>query len=168
MTIRAAPNKVERILDYISKLEQKSCWSGTSDQADTLRLAWWTVWFAFYQNSPTPADSALRKVLGPRYQTYIQTHNTLPAVFTGSNPDELDDVDGRNGRQWMRSVLAYLDWRSGDSWRPMADRNHPERRAYTDASLTLRQAFFNTPNRPAQRVQDAQGVQGCKTVAHAA
>ena len=150
MTTRTAKNKVERILDYISKLEHKTCWSGTSDQADTLRLAWWTVWFAFYQESPTPADQALRKVLGPRYRHYIETRNTLPAVFTGSNPDEPADVDGRNGSQWMRSVLAYLDWRSGSVWRPMADRNHPERRAYTDASLTLRQAF-NTPSRPVQK-----------------
>jgi hypothetical protein len=148
MNNRTARNQVERILDYLSELEHKSCWSGTSDRADDLRLAWWTVWFAFYQDSPTPVDSALRKVLGPRYRSYIQTRGTMPAVFCGTDRDELSEVDGRNGSQWMRSVLAYLDWRSGDSWRPMAHRNHPDRRAYTDASLTLRQAFFHAPSRP--------------------
>jgi hypothetical protein len=145
----SARKQVERILRYLARQEQRTCWSGTAEDSDCLRLAWWTVWFAAYQDSPNPYDAALRKVLGPRYKTYKETHNTLPAVYAGA-PTENVEVDGRNGSQWMRSVLAYLDWRSGDAWRPVRDRNVPARRTYTDASLIMRQAF-NTPARPPER-----------------
>jgi hypothetical protein len=139
----ATRNQVERILGYISQQERKCCWSGTPDDADALRLAWWTAWFAAYQDSPLPFDAALRKVLGPRYSTYGHKP-PLP------RPEPRDgEIDGRNGDQWVRSVLAYIEWRCGDSWRSIRDRNHPDRRFYTDASLTLRQAYFYPPRPPA-------------------
>lgn len=150
---RTTRNKVERILGYISEQEQKCCWSGTSDHADALRLAWWTVWFAAYQESSLPFDAALRKVLGPRYSTYQHK----PELPPPAPRDPIWEVDGRNGLQWVRSVLAYLDWRSGSAWRPARDRNHPLRRFYTDASLTMREAFFHPQRaRAAGVVQDAQ------------
>lgn len=145
---RAARNKVERILEHISKQERKTCWSGTSDDADALRLAWWTLWFAAYQEATLPYDAALRKMLGPRYQAYIQSRNLVTLPLAEAEEPEVREVDGRNGSQWMRSVLAYLDWRSGVSWRSQSERNHPQRRAYLDASLCLTQAF-NAPDPPA-------------------
>jgi hypothetical protein len=148
MLTRAARNKVERILEHISKQERKSCWSGTSADADALRLAWYTVWFAAYQESPLPFDAALRKVLGPRYTKQVHARKVVPAIYCGVDVNEPYEVNGRNASQWVRSVLSYLDWRSGDAWRPMSERNCAERRIYTDASLELRHAFYSTPNRP--------------------
>jgi hypothetical protein len=154
MISRGGRNKVTRILDYLAKQERKTCWSGTTDSADDLRLAWWTLWFAALQESPDPYDAALRKMLGPRYKSYKATRNTLPAVYTGSG-DGPHEVDGRTAHQWVQSVLAYLDWRSGMSWRPMADRFHPDRTLYTESSLRLRQAYYNTPNRPPSKSKAA-------------
>ena len=40
------------------------------------------------------------------------------------------EVGGRTGDQWLRSVLAYLSFRAGESWRRSTDRFNPERREY--------------------------------------
>jgi hypothetical protein len=149
MVMRPGQKKVERILQHFER-QQAKVWRLTAEESDDLNVSWWLLWFAFYQDAANPHDAALRKVLGPRYKTYRETHNTLPAVYTGPD-DSPAQVDGRSPLQWVKSVLSYLDWRSGREWRPLADRNHPERRAYTDASLQLRQAFYNTPNRPPAR-----------------
>jgi hypothetical protein len=45
--------------------------------------------------------------------------------------------DRRTGGQWLRSVRAYLEFRSGDSWRRGEDRNAPERWYYIDGLRTL-------------------------------
>ena len=153
MVSRAGRTLVERVLTRLSDRE-RAVWKLTADECDDCRVSWWLVWFAFYQEAADPHDAAMRKVLGPRYQTYRETHNAPPAVYAGPEhgPDELD---GRSALQWVNSVLSYLDWRSGREWRPMADRNNPDRRIYTDAALTLRQAFYRTPNRPPERFRVA-------------
>lgn len=148
VSFRTTRKLVERVLSYLSKQQTKTCWSGTAEDSDHLSIAWWTVWFAGYQDSPSPYDAALRKVLGPRYR---ESRNVVPAIYTGPDSQEPADLDGRSGYQWVQSVLSYLDWRAGLSWRPARERNHPERVKYVSASLELRQAFFNTPNRPPGR-----------------
>jgi len=48
----------------------------------------------------------------------------VSAVIRGhsAEPFQQDQVDGRSGRQWLNSAMAYCDWRSGDSWRRSSDR----------------------------------------------
>lgn len=41
-------------------------------------------------------------------------------------------VDGRTGTQWLKSVEAYLEWRTGSAWRPLTDRWNPDRWYYLD------------------------------------
>ena len=44
--------------------------------------------------------------------------------------------DSRTGNQWLHSVIAYLEFRTGDRWRRLSDPVHrwdPERWAYLDA-----------------------------------
>jgi len=53
-------------------------------------------------------------------------------------------VDGRKAHQWIASVLAYLDWRAGDSWRPASHRFHPERECYVRAHRVVFQTFNQT------------------------
>lgn len=50
--------------------------------------------------------------------------------------------DGRKGHQWIASVLAYLDWRAGDSWRPVSHRFHPEREHYIRGHRAVSQAWL--------------------------
>lgn len=48
--------------------------------------------------------------------------------------------DGRSGRQWLESAIAYCHWRSGNAWRRLstsAERWAPERGAYLDAERLL-------------------------------
>jgi hypothetical protein len=65
----------------------------------------------------------------------------------------------RSGRQWVNSVLAYCDYRAGDCWRRLSEREQrddPDRWAYVDAiraihaalSVDLRPALVTTPAAP--------------------
>jgi len=59
--------------------------------------------------------------------------NIEPLDLRGS---ELDTFDGRTGKQWRESVVAYLQFRSGNAWRRMSTmeaRSDPERWIYMDA-----------------------------------
>lgn len=58
-------------------------------------------------------------------------------------------VDGRTGNQWLKSVLAYLDFRAGNAWRRMDDGAHrraPERWEYLDA-IRFIESVRNAPVR---------------------
>lgn len=61
------------------------------------------------------------------------------------------EVDGRKAHQWIASVQAYLEWRAGDSWRPVSQRFHPEREYYVCGYRTLMQAWLG-PEPAAKRL----------------
>lgn len=51
-----------------------------------------------------------------------------------------EERDRRSAGQWLRSVRAYLEFRTGDSWRRLSDpeqRWHPDRIYYLDAIRVL-------------------------------
>jgi hypothetical protein len=48
--------------------------------------------------------------------------------------------DKRSGQQWIKSVIAYCEFRAGEPWRRLSDpdqRNDPERWAYLDAARLI-------------------------------
>lgn len=55
-----------------------------------------------------------------------------------------DVVDGRTGWQWVQSIRAYLEWRSGAAWRPVSERWHAEKVPYTQAVNWLNEGFNGT------------------------
>jgi len=63
-------------------------------------------------------------------------------------PMQDSERDKRTGGQWLRSITAYLEWQSGDSWRRASDRNSPERWLYLDAIRLLNGIIGGLP-RPA-------------------
>lgn len=63
-------------------------------------------------------------------------------TFLMPNGGGVWEVDGRGAHQWIASVLAYLEWRAGDSWRQISDRFHPEREYYICGYRTLMQAWL--------------------------
>lgn len=53
--------------------------------------------------------------------------------------------DKRTGLQWVKSVIAYCEWRAGDSWRNLSyadQRSDPERWTYLDAARAVHSAFY--------------------------
>ena len=51
----------------------------------------------------------------------------------------------RTGVQWVKSVIGYLEWRAGESWRRLSDpeqRFDPERWDYLAAARAVHQAFY--------------------------
>jgi hypothetical protein len=53
--------------------------------------------------------------------------------------------DARTGDQWLRSVIAYLEFRSGDSWRRLCFKNQrdsPERWEALDAIRLLQELRY--------------------------
>jgi hypothetical protein len=62
-----------------------------------------------------------------------------------------DKQDRRTPDQWIRSVLAYLDWRSGDSWRPLSvrtERENSERWAYLEARRIVQSVRYASEPSP--------------------
>ena len=74
-------------------------------------------------------------------------YRRLPVHFCGM-------VDGRTGIQWVRSILSYLDWRTGSSWRPLSHRWHPDRWYYLDGYRLVLEAW-NTPELATPEIVDA-------------
>jgi hypothetical protein len=54
-------------------------------------------------------------------------------------------MEFRTGLQIYTSVVEYLNWRSGASWRPMSHRFRDERLGPLSAANTLNQAFNASP-----------------------
>jgi hypothetical protein len=51
-----------------------------------------------------------------------------------------DERDKRTGPQWLKAVLGYLEFGTGDSWRRLTDpgqRWHPERLWYLNGIATI-------------------------------
>lgn len=65
----------------------------------------------------------------------------------------MDDAerDRRSGSQWLRSILSYLEFRSGDMWRRMSDpaqRQHPERLWYLNGIRQISSLIACSPPSP--------------------
>jgi len=58
------------------------------------------------------------------------------------------EVDGRSGLQWLKSAIAYCEWRAGLDWRRSSQRNDPERWYYLDAIRTMTDALYAIPKAP--------------------
>ena len=59
--------------------------------------------------------------------------------------------DSRTPDQLIRSVIAYLEWRAGESWRNLtfrADRNDQDRWDYLDAVRLVAKMRYAEPRRP--------------------
>lgn len=66
----------------------------------------------------------------------------FPMDFSGLPDQASEDAerDRRNGRQWLKSAIAYCDFQAGGSWRRLSDpsqRNSSWRRWYLDGLRTL-------------------------------
>lgn len=51
-------------------------------------------------------------------------------------------VWGRSGFHWVQSVIAYLSWREGASWRPDYHRFHPVREHFIECIAIVQRAYF--------------------------
>lgn len=57
--------------------------------------------------------------------------------------------DKRSGAQWLKSVLSYLEYGAGDSWRRLSDpaqRWHPERQWYLSGIRQVRSVLAGIPS----------------------
>jgi hypothetical protein len=56
----------------------------------------------------------------------------------------------RSAQQWIKSVVAYCEWRAGDPWRSLSDpeqRSDPDRWDWLDAARLVRSKQYE-PERP--------------------
>ena len=56
-------------------------------------------------------------------------------------------ADRRSGAQWLRAIAAYLEYKTGDSWRRLSDRAQrwdPERLWYVDGVRFIRDFVADT------------------------
>jgi hypothetical protein len=53
-------------------------------------------------------------------------------------------LNGRTAAQFLRSVVDYLQWRSGAAWRPLSQRFHPDRFDYLRAIYFVNAAQLAT------------------------
>ena len=59
-------------------------------------------------------------------------------------------VDGRTGTQWLKSAIAYCEWRSGAAWRSLGNasqRNEPERWYYIHGIKALTDILYSEPEK---------------------
>ena len=52
------------------------------------------------------------------------------------DPEQCDELTGRTGNEWLRSIKAYLAWRAGEPWRDLTRASHrrsPLRWEYLEA-----------------------------------
>jgi hypothetical protein len=82
----------------------------------------------------------------------------------GQGPSLIQD---RSGRQWVASVLSYLDWRSGSSWRSAADRFSPERLEYIAAWRVVNEAWRAPDHRPSLVISTAPAPKPVASVSRA-
>lgn len=134
---------VTRILIRLERAELRAIGKGARQEALNYHLAWLTVSNAFYGSNPDPFAAAELQIPIPCPQPETFHSNVIqmqqpipppaaPAVWV---------VDGRNGRQWTKSVIAYLEFRSGQAWRPSSHRFNPEYEIYARALYEMNSAF---------------------------
>src|SRR5947209_539390 len=112
-----------------------------------LRIAQMTIFNAYFKrdkNAYLNAEQQLLTAWAGQYELMERyAPHLLPILKTSTIPlpaqrqETVNEVDGRDGRQWTASIQAYLSWRAGDCWRPMRDRWHLERTYYLDAIRLL-------------------------------
>lgn len=137
----AAHRKIDAILAYLLKQELRAA---THQDRLVAETSWHLVHAAFYLRLPDPFSAAAKR-----------TRLLVATLFPASPPlpgREWSgvEVDGRVGRQWVESALAYLHYRSGRAWRPVAQRSHPELTQHEAAAFELRMAFYGEGKKPPQ------------------
>jgi hypothetical protein len=71
---------------------------------------------------------------------------------------EDSERDHRTGDQWLRSVIAYLEFRAGDSWRNLSNqklRNSPVRWEALDAIRLIKEVRYAPVEGLAQKLGSA-------------
>ncbi len=91
----------------------------------------------------------------PARHTYGKSNLELgPALPTDTPPScgtRPAVCDGRTGAEWIKSAIAYCEWRSGNSWRHVLDReqrNSPDRWYYLDGAKTLTDILYGGTAQP--------------------
>ncbi|MFB3918070.1 MAG: hypothetical protein ACE14M_15185 [Terriglobales bacterium] len=140
---RTARQWVDAILFRLEQAQRRTIWSHNAGDPDAMRQAWFTLYLAYYEKAADPAAAACRKVYGcerinltPSQPEPLLDLSAPPAILT---PHQ---VDGRTGRQWVESVLEYLNWRSGRAWRPMSHRFHETVNLCDQARRLIYDAFY--------------------------
>jgi hypothetical protein len=142
---------VSHILDYLRRAIMRELGKGDRRAALNYELAQLTVSNAFFGKDPDPFTSAAQALdvncePEPRPNMFA-----IMAELMKPRPEPpLWVVDGRNGRQWSDSVLAYLQYRSGQAWRPSSHRFHPEYEIYVRAMYEVNYAM-NGPGQPLRK-----------------
>lgn len=140
---------VLRVLHRIGEREQKA---QTVPEQLNERAAWLMVHAAYFEKAADPYRAAV-STMQRKYPNY----GTIAMPLTPTSPaeyppqPELWELDGRNGRQWMLSIVGYLAWRAGATWRNTAQRNHHDYTIYTRAICTVSGVFLRPPPPPARR-----------------
>jgi hypothetical protein len=145
--------KIDSIFLYLKKQGAEASFR----EKRLLRIAALTVHRAYYtrdRNAFQNAHNQVMKEWAGQYevleqhapqllpQVYIQNeaphlrHHLQPVAFQEPR-QTVYQVDGRNGRQWLASIVAYLEWRSGSSWRPQTQRFHEDKQVYVRAIRLL-------------------------------
>src|SRR5260370_14623132 len=87
---------------------------------------------AVLDGTPNAFEQTYEAVWRRPYQQHLQTIRQREQSLQrdGNNPDpQTFVIDGRNREEWALSVLDYLSWRGGRSWRP-SRRRDPEQEFY--------------------------------------
>ena len=137
-----------RVLERLTCAEYKSV---TADQHAVYLAAWHVVHGAYFKKSPSPFTDAIA-IVRRQYPHFGVLQMAPPQSQPSDFPAPvLWNVDGRNGRQWMLSIVGYLAWRAGTGWRSLSQRNEPTYAIYTRAIFTVSCAFWrpDPPHPPA-------------------
>jgi hypothetical protein len=74
-------------------------------------------------------------------QLELFDHRPLPEAYIGPiDPYQPDGREKRTGSQWLKAILAYLEYGAGDGWRRLTDpaqRWHPNRVWYLNGIGTI-------------------------------
>ncbi len=71
----------------------------------------------------------------------------VPAFALGNDSPNEPLAERRTGSQWLRSIAAYLDYKTGDSWRRLSDPQHrwdPDRLWYLNGIQLVRSFLADT------------------------
>lgn len=138
-----------RILKRLAKEAHAALTQGDRRGSENYELAWRLVYFAKFKRSTDPLRDAVHTMELP-IEDYLP--RSVPLEWIAPPPPDSNVesttiwvIDGKNGRQWVASVVMYLEWRSGACWRP---RFSAEREIYERAVYEVNHAF-RSPDPPA-------------------
>ena len=124
---------VARVLERLYQIQEQ--YYKQERQPDAWDIEHARIIVRHLQEYPHTADPYIATYAEMWRRSY-KDHQALLAAAERSSParDALPYViEGRTGRQWALSIMAYLDFRSGRRWRPLADRFNPEYEIYLGA-----------------------------------